>query len=307
VVRRGALVASLKFAGLGLFMANVVQALTVVTRPTAAVTRTAIAGANAGPLANPDVNRQIPALAIGSGACTSVQGSVRCPSPCFPKPVWAYNASRACTDLLLAAINQSQVSEHVAGFTLPTNYFGLGLTRQMFVLINLERISRNVPPLVGLSPYLNAAAATAARQAQDPSFQKAYGPVRVWAPPGGGNYAFGGVWAGNSVNAAAALFGWFYADGWGGKAGTPNLACTSPTASGCWGHRDALLGEWAGTRCTDCVAGAGYSAPAERNWKESYDFLIVRPANFPTPLVFTWNGDVVPYLPAGWERAKTAP
>lgn len=114
-------------------------------------------------------------------------------------------------------------------------------------------------------------------------------------------YAFGGAWAGDSVNAVAALFGWFYDDGWGGSNGTWNFDCSSPTASGCWGHRDELLGEWAGTGCTDCIAGAGYASPAAGNWKESYDFLLVRPAQFPTPLGFTWDQGVVPYLPPGWE------
>ncbi len=117
-------------------------------------------------------------------------------------------------------------------------------------------------------------------------------------------YAFGGAWAGDSVNPVAALFGWLYDDGWGGSKATWNFDCTSPTAGGCWGHRDELLGEWAGTRCTDCIAGAGYASPAGPNWKESYDFLLVRPAQFPTPLVFTWDSDVVPYLPAGWEAVR---
>ena len=170
------------------------------------------------------------------------------------------------------------------------------------LLAGAFRISRGVPPLVGLSPYLSAAATMAARKAVDPPFQVTYGPVQVWLPRGGGDYAFGGAWAGDSVDAASAIFSWFYDDGWGGKGSTPNFACASLTASGCWGHRDELLGKWAGTTCTQCIAGAGYSSPAANNREESYDFLIVRPVAFPTPLVFTWEGGVVPYLPAGWEK-----
>ena len=56
-------------------------------------------------------------------------------------------------------------------------------------------------------------ATQAARQSEDPVFQTSFGPVHVWLPPPGGMYAFGGAWAGGSVNAAAALFGWFYDDG----------------------------------------------------------------------------------------------
>ena len=157
---------------------------------------------------------------------------------------------------------------------------------------------------MGLSAYLNAEAVAAALHGRDPTFQTAYGPVQVWLPPGGGQYAFGGSWAGNSPNAASATFSWFYDDGWGGRTATWNFACTSRTAPGCWGHRDELLGEGAGTACTDCVAGAGYVSPSVNNWRESYAFLLVRPVRFPTPLAFTWDSGVVPYLPPGWERVK---
>jgi hypothetical protein len=256
----------------------------------------------ANPLANPAANRQMPFLATSTGTCTLRQGEYRCPSPCFPTAVLGYNASRACSDLLLTAINEAQATEHLPGFTLPSNYFQLSATRQMFVLVDLERISRGVPPLVGLSPFLGAAATNAAREAVDPAFQSSYGPVKVWAPPQGGDYAFGGVWSGGAVNAAASVFGWFYDDGWGGRSNTTNFVCTSATSSGCWGHRDELLGEFTGTACTDCVAGAGYSGHAAQGWKESYTLLVVRPVQFPTPMVFTWDGDVEPYLPAGWEK-----
>jgi hypothetical protein len=254
------------------------------------------------PLANPTVNRAMPLFANNTGICTYGQGGgLTCQSPCYPAGALQYNSSRSCTDLLLTAVNQAQAAQHLNGLTLPSNYFQLGVTKQLFVLVNLVRISVGVPPLVGLSPYLSEAATQAARQAQDPAFQTAYGPVRVWLPAGGGMYAFGGTWAGDSVNAVAAIFGWFYDDGWGGSKGTWNFDCTGPTASGCWGHRDELLGEWAGTSCSDCIAGVGYASPAAHNWKESYDFLLVRPVQLPTPLDFTWDGDVVPYLPSGWE------
>lgn len=264
------------------------------------------AAAAVNPLANPTANRSLPALASTTGMCGyGANGHLSCPSPCYPEGKIVYNSSPGCTRLLLEAINKAQAAEHRAPFVLPSNYEKLSPTAQLFVLVNFERISHGVPPLVGLSPYLNAAASAAAREAEDPVVQPSYGPVTVGQSPEG-LLAIGGAWAGNSVNAASAVFGWFYDDGWGGKGNTLNFACTSPTASGCWGHRDQLLGLWAGTTCTDCVAGAGYASPAARNWQESYDFLVVRPTSFPTPLTFTWNGDVVPHLPKGWERDKAA-
>ena len=263
------------------------------------------AGASVRPLENPVGNLALPTLATSTGPCAySAGGRVKCPSPCFPAGRIVYNASPACTRLVLSALNGAQAAEHHAGFTLPSNYFSFGPAAQMFVLVNLERISHGVPPLIGLSPYLDAAAAAAAGQARDPVNQPSYGPVKVWFPPHGGLYAYGGAWAGDSVNAAAAVFDWFYNDGWGGKAKTWNFACTSASAPGCWGHRDELLGVWAGTSCNDCVAGAAFASDTAGNWLESYAFLLVRPAAFPTPLIFTWDRNVVPYLPKGWERAK---
>jgi hypothetical protein len=262
------------------------------------------AASAANPLANPKTNRALPLFANSTGTCVDASGGgLSCQSPCYPDGHFRYNASKNCTEVLLAAVNQAQTAEHLDDFTLPSNYFGLSPTKQLFVLVNLERVSRGVPPIVGLSPYLDSSATRAAERAEDPGFQSSYGPVRLWVPPGGGTYAYAGTWAGGSVNAVAAVFGWLYDDGWSGRKATWNYDCTSPTASGCWGHRDQLLGESTGTRCTDCVAGSGYASPGGRNWQESYTFLLVRPVEFPTPLDFTWDGDVVPYLTAGWEKA----
>jgi hypothetical protein len=264
------------------------------------------------PLANPAVNRQPPLYSVEGGRCWAPPGarfssSWDCQSPCLPHyDEFAFNGSTACNDLLLASINEAQIAEHLPGFTLPSNFADLNVPQQMFVLVNLERVSRGVPPLVGLSPYLGPPAETAARDAEDPTFQRAYGRVQVWYPPGGGLYAFGGAWSGNQVNALAAMFGWMYDDGWGGNGATRNIACGRAGETPCWGHRDELLGEYTGTACTECIAGAGYASPAERNWTESYVLLLVRPVQFPTPLVFTWNGNVLPNLPQGWEHTRAS-
>lgn len=262
------------------------------------------AWAAAATLSNPSSNRPPPYYSVDTGQCTSFPGQApKCPSPCFPKGELVYNSSAACVALLLSATNAAQKAEGRHSIVLPTNYLRLSVTKQMFVLTNLERISHGVPPLEGLSPYLSAAASKAAHKGQDPLFQRAFGPVKVWFPPQGGDYAFGGTWAGESVNALAAMFGWMYDDGWAGsKQATTNFACTSAHAAGCWGHRDELLGEYTGTTCKVCIAGAGYASPSTSGWKESYTVLLVRPVS-PAALNFTWDGELK-YLPAGWERAS---
>jgi hypothetical protein len=119
-----------------------------------------------------------------------------------------------------------------------------------------------------------------------------------------GTYGEGGTWDGDSPNAIAAMFGWIYDDGWGGPKDTSNYACTSAEASGCWGHRDELLGEYSGPSCADCVAGAGFAKHTAAGATVSYAFLIVDPANGEPPLSFTWS-DVVHHLPAS-ERGSGA-
>ena len=279
-----------------------VTAIIMATGLGGALVVPAVASAGTRGLANPPANMAEPAVAAGTGTCNAAD--TRCSSPCFPTGTFVYNASRACTDGILAGINQAQAAEHLPALVLPSNYFSLSATRQMFVLINLERISRGVPPLVGLSPYLSSTATTAAGQAADPPFQYSYGPVKVWAPPFRQRqlclrWSLGR----GSVNAADVVWGWFYADGFGNGAPTFN-GCTSPGGLMCWWHREELLGLHGfsgGTACTDCVAGAGYaSLPGSAG--ESYTFLIVRPVQFPTPLAFTWDGGVLSSLPAGWER-----
>jgi len=244
------------------------------------------------PFANPASNLPTPNGLSGAG------------SPCTPSggDRWA-----ACNNILLAAINAAQVKEHRRGFTLPTNFLKLSPAQQLFVWVNLERISRGVPPLVGLSPYLSAAAAAGAKEGRGPKFETSYGPVEVAANVADGEYEWSAFEGGGSSMpmAGGLVFALMYQDGWGGPSFGPfgqtmNYACKSPKAAGCWQDRDDLLGLTTGTTCTDCIAGAG-SAPT---FFHSYALLIVHPTEPTTPLNFTWDGNVLPYLPHGYERAS---
>lgn len=120
----------------------------------------------------------------------------------------------------------------------------------------------------------------------------------------------GGTWA-SGMTTLGADFLWMYADGWGGSpAGTPNTACTSPSAAGCWAHRDELLGVGSrfdasvGVDCTDCEMGAGFSV---RGGTGSYVDLLERPAHGAPAMTFTWARDVVPFLfPTALYRQRVA-
>lgn len=183
-----------------------------------------------------------------------------------------------------ANINACRALEGVGPLILPRNWSTLTPVQQGFVLINLERVNRGMPPIVGLSASLNQLASAGAAQNNDPSF------------PSGGFVGGGGIWAGvPSVLAADYL--WMYDDGANGL--NTNLACTSPGAPGCWGHRDIIL--WDRTSAP-LVAGGGYSAG-------SYAYLVL--SGFPTAnLTFTWADELRYFAtkptvePAGKAAAK---
>jgi hypothetical protein len=247
---------------------------------------------------NPGHNVAGPALADGTGQCTSTNGGAfECPSPCYPKPreradhtfVLGLADTRACTQYVVNAMNKVQASEHVHALVLPTNYYQLNVVEQLFVLVNLERITHHVAPLGGLVASLDRVATVGARRAQDPFAT---------------GVSFTSIWAGGESTPADAMFGWMYDDGWGGStAMTSNFACTSATSTGCWGHRDNILGAGLGRRCISCVAGAGFTTSTrEHAWPTSYAMIFEDGAGAAT--VFTWNHNVVPYLTVAYERVR---
>ena len=202
-----------------------------------------------------------------------------------PLPQGHYNKTLACADVYVHRINAALAREHARAIRLPTNWARLTIDEQLFVMADLERVARGLPPYVGLSPVLNRYAQAGAVAGRDPT------------APRSGIDAAASNWAGGVVSAADADFGWVYLDGWGGSpASTSNLDCTSPHAQGCWGHRDNVLGRYTGLECTDCVMGAG-AAFSKGNGDTSLTELFVEPRRSGEyPLSFTWNKDVLPYL-----------
>jgi hypothetical protein len=217
------------------------------------------------------------------------------PEPSNPDCVsyWEYN------------IDAARSQEGVGEIQVPSNWAALTPAERVFVLTNLERTSRGIPPYVGLSSTLNQVALTAAQNDTDPVLQASYPGIQVAANNSGewqGYYSETGIWAGGAGTSFSADYAWMYEDGWGGStSNTSNLDCTSATAPGCWGHRDAILGAYTNTNCTDCIAGAAVvmtgpnsSDPVETG---SFAALFVRPSSATPnpPLVFTWAQEE-PYL-----------
>lgn len=207
------------------------------------------------------------------------------------------DSSVTCTAVTLAAIDHARAKEGVGPMVLPSNWFTLTNPEKLFVIADLERTARGLPPYLGLNAALDASAQFGAAHWQDPAIIRA---PRFPIGYDSVNYlGFGGTWS-SSPSALSSDYGWMYQDGWG----VPyfNVDCTSARSSGCWGHRGELLGSappsdpGVGLHCTTCEMGTGY-VPG------SYADLIELPAHTPPPMVFTWAKNVVPYLRANSSSA----
>ncbi|WP_276957681.1 hypothetical protein [Ferrimicrobium acidiphilum] len=142
--------------------------------------------------------------------------------------------SVACEQSAVAAINTGRADQGLPAMSLPNNFYQLPAIDQLFVLVNEERVSRGLVPVYGLSSSLNALAAQGSSANTDPPISQSTFSTGPWAL---GLYA---NWA-EDFSTAGSMYDWMYNDGWGGTGNTSNLACTSPTSSGCWGHRANIL------------------------------------------------------------------
>jgi hypothetical protein len=191
------------------------------------------------------------------------------------------DTSTRCTAATLAALDHARALEGVGPMVLPTDFAQLTVPEQLFVVINLERVDRGLAPFVGLTAGLDGNARKGADAANDP-------------PPLGDAYLLvDGEWAGGSVNALDAVYGWMYDDG----AGSGNLDCPRAGAPGCWGHRHGILDDFGvGDRL---VAGAAFEPAADNHRGDrggTSMAVTLAVANRPQRLVFTW-AEVVASLP----------
>jgi hypothetical protein len=166
-------------------------------------------------------------------------------------------------------INACRALEGVGPLVLPSNWNALTTVQQGFVLINLERVNRGLPAIVGLSASLNELAASGAANSNDPPF------------PGRGFAGGGGIWAG-AASVMAADYMWMYDDGANGL--DSNLACPQAGAPGCWMHRDIILWKQGGP----LVAGGGFSGSPRDG---SYAYLVLDGYST-SGLTFSWTHEL---------------
>jgi hypothetical protein len=112
-------------------------------------------------------------------------------------------------------------------------YNRLTIPEQLFVLANLERVTRGETPIYGLWSVLNGAAETGARLGRDPE------------PPVGSDSNFASIWDdvpnSRTQDAFFADFAWMYEDGPPPNYFFTAAVCPNSRARDCWGHRTNIL------------------------------------------------------------------
>lgn len=143
-----------------------------------------------------------------------------------------------CNAAIFKAINAARTSIGVANvrpsFSLSA-FDALNNDEQIFTIANMERAARGLSPISGLTAQLNAVALSAAKAQRDPSTSL---PLRLTG--GGEAYYYGSNFAEGTANGTGADYFWMYDDG----LDSPNADCTTSHLSGCWAHRENILGPY---------------------------------------------------------------
>jgi hypothetical protein len=179
-------------------------------------------------------------------------------------PASSLDLSGACESESLQAIDHARASEGLGPMDLPSDWSGLTAAEQLFVATDLERTVRGLAPFEGMATALEPSAQTGANSGSDPVPPSSF-PTDYWTSNSGEGFA----------NPLEALYVWMYDDG----VGSPNVDCVEGNTSGCWGHREDILGSF---QCTPCVVGSADAANA--SWAE----LMVETTDEPE-LSFAWS------------------
>jgi hypothetical protein len=233
---------------------------------------------------NPSTNLAPSPNFLSSGTCQASAIPTPCTNPCvrlvgppldlravFP----SFTRAPSCTQFVLRALNVARAEENLPSIVLPTNWSHLSTQEQIFVIVDLERTARGLPPYLGLNRRLHASAQSAAVRGVDPDYAKGF-----HAGLDAEGVAGMGATMATGYTTLEADYVWMYQDGWGGTASlTPNLDCT--------------YNYGVGLHCTTCEMGTGFAVV---NGTGSFTTLIELPAGSPPPMYFTWANDVEPYL-----------
>ena len=198
------------------------------------------------------------------------------------------DGSTCTANVALATTTARSILESLPALSLNLSaYAAMTVPEQLFVMANVERVARGVPPIAGLTAQLDSIAQTGATNSTDPS-------LNASALTGGAVIVSGGAnWAGGTSNPLGTNYYWMYDDG----PNSPNGDCPSPGAPGCWGHRDNILGSYAtaslcssyGLAGAQDFMGAGFTASGSTYGPSFAEMLIGACGAAPTDVVLTWQ------------------
>jgi hypothetical protein len=137
---------------------------------------------------------------------------------------------RVCINAAVYYLDRARARLHQGPYRLPANFVRLKPSRQLFILIDLDRILYHLSPITGLTPALDRIALGG--RPGDPGVLGDGDPL-MRAP----GVETTSNWASGFANVVLAYEAWMYDDG----PGSSNLHCTPANHTGCWGHRQDIL------------------------------------------------------------------
>jgi hypothetical protein len=224
-----------------------------VTLAAAVLGATATANAASRALYRPQALGSPLAVGFAPGSVPDPHGNLP-PSPNYLQACAEQGwSNKSCVVQALSAIEHARKHEGVKKprLVLPNNYDALSTAEQTFVITDLERTARGLKPFRGLTATLNTASRLAAVLRLDPT--PAISLLRLL-----GVTEYGAIWAGD-FGPLASDYDWMYNDGYSAS-GSINIVCLIPRSSGCWGHRENILGGY--HSAPTLLAGAGTGQPA---------------------------------------------
>ncbi len=190
------------------------------------------------------------------------------PSSCRPAPTGA-----ECINAGVYYLDKARSRAGLPPYALPANFPSLSPTRQLFILINLDRIQYGLPPIPGMTAALNHdALVSGVWVADDPHPSNTTG-LNTWWPG----------WAGAFYNAPMAYETLVWNDG----LGSTNPRCTPTNHSRCWGHRHSVLWKFP----TGSVLAMGLAAGRDSHHSRGYAYLFVggNAGSYAPVYTYTWS------------------
>ena len=200
------------------------------------------------------------------------------PDPNFTSACYPHNMEARCVAQIIRATDRARSDEGLRSMVLPRDFLALAPPEQIFILSDVERVDRGLPPIVGISEAVSAFAQAGALADTDPELRA--------APQGDWIVNWGSIWAADS-NPLATNYDWMYNDGAGG----PNDDCTRVGGTACWSHRNDILRICPTTETCGgtLVAGVAEAESADiAGWTSDAEILAVLRGP-PPRLTFTWD------------------